>query len=71
MNKTVRYAYARKMSILLSCPDTRKCRTEILIKKLLDMNEGVDYTKTLNCKNIDYDINLGSHLLRKRKQIVI
>jgi hypothetical protein len=61
MKKTVRYAYARKMSIFLSCPETRKCRTEFVSKKLLDVKEGIVYRKILNCKNIDY-INLGSYL---------
>jgi hypothetical protein len=48
MKKTVRYAYARKMSILLSCPETKKCRTEFVSKKLFDMNEGIVYRKILN-----------------------
>jgi hypothetical protein len=56
------------MSILLSCPDTTKCRTEFVSKQLLDMNEGVVYRKILNCKNIEYDINFGSHLIRKGKK---
>jgi hypothetical protein len=62
VKKTVRCAYARKMSILLSCPETRKCRTEFLSKKLLDMKGDVVYRKILYCKNIRYDRNLSRHL---------
>jgi hypothetical protein len=50
MNKTVRYTYARKMSIFIRCPGTRKCRIEFLRIKLLDRNEDVVYRNLLNCK---------------------
>jgi hypothetical protein len=62
MKKTVRNAYARKKSILLSCPETRKCRTEFVNKKLLDMNEGGVERKILNCKDTAHDRNLSSYL---------
>lgn len=32
------------------------------VKKLFDMNEGFFYRKILNCKNIEYDRNLGFYL---------
>jgi hypothetical protein len=54
--------------ILLSCPETKKCRMQFMNKKWLCINEELSYKKIVNCTNKAYIIHLGEYLDKVKRK---